>query len=102
MKNLLWVFLLIIAIGVMIFVFNGDDDIYNHLPDGKYETKVISVRVKGDDTLSQILLDNEVETGMVGVPVSIQVKEWERFSGRDADCISAGEDILLPCYIKKQ
>nr|DAN76590.1 MAG TPA: hypothetical protein [Caudoviricetes sp.] len=101
MKNLIAVVSLIIAIVAMIFVFKGDGDIYSHLPDGNYDVKIISVRVKGDDTLSQILLDNETETGMEGVPVSVQIKEWERFSGRDADCISAGEDILLPCYIKK-
>lgn len=101
MKNLVLSILLIIAIVAMINVFKGDDDIYSYLPSGNYETQVISVRVKGDDTLSQILLNNESETGMVGVPVSVQIKEWERFSGRDADCISAGEDIYLPCYIKK-
>ena len=101
MKNLILSILLIIATVAMILVFKGDDDIYCHLPDGNYDVKVISVRVKGDDTLSQILLNNESETGMEGVPVSVQIKEWERFSGRDADCISAGEDILLPCYIRK-
>ena len=102
MKNLICLISLIIAIVAMIFVFKGDDDIYSHLPEGNYDVKVISVRVKGNDTLSQILLENENETGMVGVPVSIQIKEWERFSGRDADCISAGEDILLPCYYIKK
>lgn len=101
MKNLTLTILLVIAIVAMIFVFKGDNGIYSHLPEGDYDVKVISVRVKGDDTLSQILLDNESETGMIGVPVSVQIKEWERFSGRDADCISAGEDIYLPCYIKK-
>lgn len=103
-KNIMLGFILIITIISMIFVFNNKDgiDIYKYLPEGNYDVKVISVRVKGGETLSEILLRNENETGMKGIPVKIQVKEWERFSNRDANYISAGEDILLPCYIKSE
>lgn len=102
-KNLLLGFILIITTISMIFVFSNKDgiDIYKYLPEGKYDVRVISVRVKGGETLSEILHDNEDETGMKGVPINVQVKEWERFSSRDANHISAGEDILIPCYIKK-
>lgn len=102
MKNFILGVLLIIVVIGMCFIFSEDDDsIYRHLPEGEYNVGVISVRVKGNQTLTEILLENEDETGMKGVPVNIQVKEWERFSGRDGNFITAGEDLLIPCYIKK-
>ena len=101
MKKFVLGIILTASIVGMIFIFSKEDErIYRYLPEGKYEATVISVRVKGDETLREILINNEEKTGMKGVPVNIQVKEWERFSGRDADYIDAGEDILLPCYIK--
>ena len=103
MKNFIAGFIFMVAVVAMFVVFSKGDDsnIYSYLPEGEYTAGVISVRVKGDETLSEILINNEDKTGMSGIPVDIQIREWERFSGRDADFISAGEDLLLPCYIRK-
>lgn len=101
-KFILGVILTVAIVGMFIIFSKEDNDIYHYLPEGNYEATVISVRVKGNQTLTEILINNEEKTGMKDVPINVQVKEWERFSGRDANCIDAGEDILLPCYLKKE